>query len=304
MPHCPVCETPAIPVTDPILREETPVLRCGCFGLGDVLAAGVTPPRELLPPCPSCGAVEIRTWLPILRRWNYHRACAPECSCEECEKRRHREADAQRHAEAERQSREHLQQVAEHDARLAAARIPARFGACTIEGFERSALNEPAVEAVAAYVADLGDHLSAGRGLWLVGPVGVGKTHLAVAVLRCALGAGFAGLYLPAREYMRQLRHSYGDEAPDPLPEAGGVQLLVFDDLGSVRLDRNPEHVREALLDLLDRRYLDMRPTIITSNRTAKELREEIDERIVSRLSETCARIVLPGEDYRLRARG
>jgi len=299
--NCPTCAAPAVEIEDNVLRQKTEVLRCGCFGIGDVLAANITPPCDPIP-CLHCGAEQQRAWVAPLKTWRYWYECLPDCDCESCKAKREAPARAA-HANAEREriraDMERERKDRERQMRIDAADIPLRFAQCSLDSFDTIPGTDDAKRTIAVFAARLAEHFDAGRGLWLIGPVGVGKTHLAIALLRMALDAGYAGMYLPVRDYMRRLRQSYGDEAPDPLPDASSRGVLVLDDLGSVRLDRNPEHVREALLDLLDNRYLAVLPTIVTSNHTVAELRKDLDERIASRLCEMCERVVLQGEDYR-----
>jgi DNA replication protein DnaC len=297
-PKCPACGAPATIVSDAVLHEDTAFLVCGCYDPGDYpLAEAVPPPRPIAPPCAFCGAVETRTWFAAAKRWRYVRECAADCGCPACiEGRRCAElVEARRLAEIVARERDKRGQ------RLGAAGIPRAYEHCEIATYQ--ALPEVALakEQVLAFAARLSEHLTAGRGLWFIGPTGTGKTHLAVAVLRLAIDAGWGGLYCWTRDYLRDLRGSYDDRRLDPLPRLLAAPVLLLDDVGEARVDRNPEHVREALIDVLGHRHMDLRPTLVTTNRTRLELREDTDERITSRLAEMCQVVVMDGPDYRLR---
>ncbi len=297
---CPACGAPAKLVADPVLRETTAWLTCGCYGgVGDFPLADAVAPRPAIPPCPGCGVVEVRLWLAALGRWRYSRDCLPACACPDCMASR----AAVERAREETEARGRLAMTEDLDRRLRLAEIPRAYQHCEIATYESLPEVAEGYEQVMAYAARLDEHLRAGRGLWFIGPTGTGKTHLAVAVLRMAISTGWRGLYRWTRDYLRDLRASYSDRDLDPLPRLVEAPVLVLDDVGEARLDRNPEHVREALIDVLGRRHMEMRPTLITSNQTHAELRE-IDERISSRLAEMCEEVVLKGPDYRLRGEG
>jgi len=297
-PKCPACGASAKLVQDPVLDEIAAFLACDCYGPGDYpLAEATPPPRPASGPCTDCGAAETRTWVAAIRRWRYMRDCTTECACAACEERRDRET----HAAAQAEMAQRLVAILDCERRLRAAGIPRAYGRCEIATYQALPEVATAKQRVIEFAGRLSDHLNAGRGLWFIGPTGTGKTHLAVAVLKLAIDAGWGGLYCWTRDYLRDLRASYDDRQLDPLPRLLGASVLLLDDVGEARLDRNPEWVREALIDVLGHRHMDLRPTLVTSNRSRRELREDLDERITSRLAEMCEVVVLEGPDYRLR---
>jgi DNA replication protein DnaC len=154
-------------------------------------------------------------------------------------------------------------------------------------------------------------------GLLLVGPSGVGKTHLAVAAMRELIGKGAHCLFCDYRELLKQIQNSYNPsvqvtelEVLQPVFES---EVIVLDDLGAVKPS---EWVWDTVSLILNSRYNDNRTTIITANfvdgpaRNAamtgaqaagrmETLGDRIGERMRSRLFEMCRLVQVNGDDYR-----
>jgi DNA replication protein DnaC len=107
------------------------------------------------------------------------------------------------------------------------------------------------------------------RNVLLLGPTGVGKSHIAQALGHRACRAGYSVLYLEANDLMRQLRAARADESYDrKLARLAQVQLLIIDDLGLRGLaDFEPVD----LYELIRLRY-ERHSTLITSNRDTDEM--------------------------------
>ena len=84
----------------------------------------------------------------------------------------------------------------------------------------------------------------------------------------------------------------------DLFDEAREVDLLVLDDLGA---EKTSEYVTDRLYVLINGRYEYDKATLVTTNRSLKELQQQVGPRIVSRLCEMCVPIEFPPEDYRMR---
>ena len=120
--------------------------------------------------------------------------------------------------------------------------------------------------------------------LTLLGATGTGKTHLAAAAAGQRLDAGDSVYFAVVPDLFDALRETYGSESPASFAERFGdlqeADVLVLDDLHA---QARSAWVEEKLYQLLARRYLQRRPTLITSNLGRGEL-GELNPRIASRL--------------------
>ncbi len=159
-------------------------------------------------------------------------------------------------------------------------------------------------------------------GLLLIGPSGVGKTHLAVAALKELTGKGFHCLFCDYRELLKQIQNSYNPSVQttelDLLRPVFETDIVLLDDLGAVKPS---EWVWDTVSIILNTRYNEKRTTLITSNfldgpsagmeaisgprRATREetLGDRVGERMRSRLFEMCSLVLVNGKDYRQRFR-
>jgi len=152
--------------------------------------------------------------------------------------------------------------------------------------------------------ADEFESNSDGRGLMLYGTVGTGKTHLAAAIgNRVVYEYGYDVYFMPFTELLTTLKNNMNnkDFIKDFLRRLNKADLLIMDDLGK---EKYTEWAAEQLFSLLDNRYRDCKPVIITTNYTPQQLAKRVDEAVMSRLVGTCALLSMNGQDYRTSHRG
>jgi len=215
---------------------------------------------------------------------------------------------------------------------LAAAKIPARYEHCELSTFKYDPENPEDAKLGTA-------RLAAGRfveeypvektGLLFVGSVGVGKTHLAVGILKALVrDKGVPCLFCDYRELLKSIQNSYNASVPatemDILRPVFESEVLVLDELGAVR---STEWVFDTVNYILNSRYNNNKTTIITTNFPDKPEQERVDEsssfsqasaekaarretlgdrigeRMRSRLHEMCKKVEMEGRDYRLHSK-
>lgn len=180
------------------------------------------------------------------------------------------------------------------------ARIPRRYMSKTFANFDSQ--RQPAAhKAARAFVDDWEHNLESGSSLFLVGDVGTGKTHLAFGILHALLEKKVSGMAANVPALMDDLRPSSHADGEEQMAALKTVPLLVLDDLGA---QRTTEWVTERLYVLLNARYDNYLPTVITSNDYLEDLAKMHGwRRIVDRIVEMCDLIRVEGESYRRRQR-
>jgi DNA replication protein DnaC len=184
--------------------------------------------------------------------------------------------------------------------------IPARYRGVSFErppvsDMERDLQTKAAVSEVRAYVADLDARLAEGRGLWLFGDTGTGKTTLAMLVSKAALEAGRSVAIYSLPKLLARIRRTYdaepgGDSYLAFFERLTAVDLLHIDDLGA---EKRSDWVLEQLYALINERYEAQRSILVTTNLPHDALEEQIGARTVSRLNEMCDEVAFFGEDRR-----
>ena len=194
--------------------------------------------------------------------------------------------------------------------RILSSTIPKRYAHCTLGSFiEKSTELKVARTRVQEFI-DLWPGTDEGRGLLLMGPCGVGKTHLAVSALIEIINSNKSGrlLFSNFQDLIQEIQASFdSDHVPgkaeilQPLLDA---DLLVIDELGS---QKPTTWVQDILYYVINTRYNEEKTTIFTTNYVdttdaskRESLADRIGTRLRSRLFEMAWRYEITGVgDYR-----
>jgi DNA replication protein DnaC len=166
---------------------------------------------------------------------------------------------------------------------------------------ERDMATRAAVTEARRFIEELDDRLDAGRGLWLFGDTGTGKTTLAMLVSKAALEAGRSVAIYSLPKLLARIRRTYesepgGDSYLSFFERLTSVDLLHIDDLGA---EKRSDWVLEQLYALINERYEAQRSVLVTTNLSHERLEEQIGARTVSRLAQICDEVPLFGDDRR-----
>lgn len=228
--------------------------------------------------------------------------------------------------------RQHAEPCPCRDARRGAqgmsrARLPMRYEHCTLESYAYSfaGANPSLRRAYMLVQRYLGEYPLGveGTGLLFTGSIGVGKTHLAVALLReLIVERGASGLFYDYRDLLKQVQNSYNPNVAETelevLAPVFDAEVLVLDEIGA---SKPSEWVWDTVAHILNTRYNHRRVTILTTNypnlppasarlaetpasyaraATSEEtLGDRIGERMRSRLQEMCVPVEMTGQDFR-----
>lgn len=203
---------------------------------------------------------------------------------------------------------------------LAQAHIPPRYESCDLSTYTADGQQRGVAPAKIAASRFVEQYPLDKNGLLLIGPSGVGKTHLAVAMLKhLTLNKAIPCLFCDYRDLLKQIQNSYNPSVQttelELLRPVFQTEVLVLDDLGAVK---PTEWVWDTVSVILNTRYNENRTTIITTNfqdgpaaavagprgATREEtLGDRVGERMRSRLAEMCRIVNLAAPDYRQKFR-
>ncbi len=211
---------------------------------------------------------------------------------------------------------------------VAAARIPLRYINCSLDNFssEQNSSQNIAFRYASRLVLD---YPAVDRGLLFMGAAGVGKTHLAVAIIKGLVGKGFGCLFTEFGSLLKEIQGSYNPISKSSelrvLAPVYQADVLVLDELGATV---PTDWVRDTMYQIINKRYNDKKLTIFTTNyldepriektqepestsrtfnrkvnaeriREMTTLEDRVGTRLRSRLYEMCHEVLIEGEDYR-----
>jgi DNA replication protein DnaC len=205
-----------------------------------------------------------------------HWSDCPECSAIV---RTKREAEQARIESEERQRR--------LESRLNQAGIPLRYRSKDFASYIADTDGKEKACAVAMeFAANFKKHSENGTFLVFSGKPGTGKSHLAIAIAQEVMTGGTA-LYTSAIDAVRMIRDTWKRESAKTesqvLDMLASIDLLILDEIG-VQYGTEAEQV--SLFDIIDKRYRDMRPTILLTNLGTSDMKKFLGDRSYDRLRE------------------
>lgn len=243
---------------------------------------------------------EILFWQPFVSR----------CDCPEAvEYWTKYDAEQKAKEEAERLEKERRAKMARIERLIGRSGIKKRFQQRTFENFKTDTAERARCYKIAKRYADtFSERYARGEGLYIEGTNGTGKTHLAAAIALQLLNEGIPVICKTSSDMFTDIKKAYdgGDMSEAQILDIyKSADLLIIDDLGK---EQCSDWSMTTLYSIVNDRYEDMKPIIVTTNYGAEDLVRVLTPRgydsgkivaIISRLRETSTAITMAWADYR-----
>lgn len=228
------------------------------------------------------------------------------CECPESEIywEKYDREEAERLAEEQRKEseRERMEKVKRLFRR---SQLPERFKLRTFENYILLGNKEQelALRTAEKYVLKFNEIRAQGTGLIFTGQVGTGKSHLAAAITMALIESGYSVIFGTVTSLLGHIKATYDEDNKiterQIMDQLINVSLLVIDDLGK---EKPTPWVEQMLYEIINTRYENNRPVIITSNIDISEISDNYPrtgQAIESRIIEMCHGVRCEWEDYR-----
>ena len=285
----------------------------------DPAARGHNPPEPV--PCEYCGKPRYTEGFFLLNRIMWNPTGPMHCNCPEAVAAYEREKaeqeakeQAKREADAALRMRMRVAQV------IGESGMHARFLRRTFDTFQITGENQRALMACKKYADTFKEKqpdndTDPGRnGLFITGPKGTGKTHLAAAIANQLMREGQGVICMTMIDLLDRIKETYAQRRQweasegDVLNTYKEVPLLIIDDMGK---EPPTEWAVSKIYAIINARYEAYLPTIVTTNYSDSELVRRLTPKdtgdsttadaTIDRLREMCAAIVTTGDSWRSR---
>lgn len=225
----------------------------------------------------------------IAKRLRFGKDAMQLSSCPECSREAY---------QADKLAAEVRNQAERRDARIASALrgcgIPARFKNASFENYRTEQAGQQRAHRIChAYARNFDEARKTGQCLILAGTMGTGKTHLACSIMAHLIPLGHTALYTGVLDAIKRIRATWAPDAKETehavMAELRNVDLLVLDEIG---VQFGTEAEATQTFEIINNRYMDMKPTLILTNVFASDLGRVIGERTLDRLRENGGALV------------
>lgn len=278
----------------------------------EAIARGIPMAHEAPPPdvCRFCGKITHRQGIIICGVVQFWQPEAERCDCAAAQifyRQEDQRLAKEREAEAEQKRNAAMQERIER--LLGQSGIKKRFQQRTFEHFKTDTEGRKKAYGIAKKYADnFADHRCRGEGLYFEGTNGTGKTHLAAAIALQLMHQGTPAICKTAADLLADIKKAFSVpevKEHEVLAVYKTVDLLVIDDLGK---ELCTDWSLSTLYTIINDRYEDMKPTIITTNYNAQNLIQALTPKgcddlkasaIISRLKEVNKVVTMAWTDCR-----
>jgi DNA replication protein DnaC len=230
--------------------------------------------------CPTHG--KYQAWRPAGVVVSFPIKDCPQCLAEELAQK----TAARRQQDAQRMRSKKLTEI------QSLAGIPLRFQPKTIDGYRATNDNQRIAQTICRrYAESWPEQYRKGGSLVLTGLPGTGKTHLACAIANMIMPEHMATVSFGAvSTIIRSVRSTYGGKGSETqaLSELLKPDLLIMDEIGA---EGGSDHDTKLLFEIINKRYENLRPTILISNLNAEALEKYLGQRVMDRFRE-CGLVV------------
>lgn len=247
--------------------------------------------------CPHCGkALKYKKFAIGHFTFGSH---LEKCDCPGAEAEREREMREKERLQQEEEARKRMKRIEEL---FRQSRLGLRFREKTFENYKIMPHNKKAFQTTLEYARNFAKYKEKGEGIFITGDYGTGKTHLAAAITNYLLGKYTPVIMGNVTKLLGNIKQVYDDSQyteAEILKELYTVDLLVIDDLGK---EKPTAWVEEKLYTVINERYENYRPIVVTSNLELEEIEQRLENcggAIVSRIIEMCQGIKIKGPDFR-----
>ena len=241
--------------------------------------------------CPKCGTRQVMEVELFGRKRKVPVMC--KCKQEEYEKQKEEEEKKQRQLRLEKLRKYSL--------------MDQRFEQCTFENFQIDENNEKLYKLATSYCNKWQEMKKKNVGFLFWGPPGTGKTYLSFCIANRLLENLIPVIAISSIGILNRIKetyNSYGKEGEvEVINSLKNASLLIIDDLGA---ENGTDWAKEKLYEIIDSRYRDAKPMIVTTNLTKEQLKEKLTTsdgvtRTYDRLIEMCYPIEIKGASRRVK---